>query len=238
MTALLAVPSLVPAQGASPLVEWPVYGGDAGGMRYSALSDINRETVSRLTSAWSWSTGESAIPATDSTKAARPGNFQVTPIMVNDTLYLSTPFNRVVALDATTGRELWSYDPRAWSFGQPSNGTGFVHRGVAMWTDGRERRIFMNSRWRLIALDAATGTPVPTFGVNGEVDLTAGLDWPVNRLHYTNTSPPVVWGDLVILGNGVGDRLMYHNDPPGDVQAFDVRSGRRVWRFRTVPGRG
>ena len=238
VTALFATPTLLAAQQASPLQEWPVYGGDAGGMRYSPLTDINGDNVQRLTSAWSWATGEAAIPATDSTRPARPGNFQVTPIMVNDTLYLSTPFNRVVALDATTGRELWSYDPRAWSFGQPSNGTGFVHRGVAMWTDGRERRILMNSRWRLIALDAATGRPIPSFGTNGEVDLTADLDWPVHRLHYTNTSPPVVWGDLVILGNGVGDRLMYRNDPPGDVQAFDVRTGRRVWRFRTVPRPG
>jgi quinoprotein glucose dehydrogenase len=225
-------------QGPSALVEWPVYGGDPGGMRYSPLADVNRDNVQRLVPAWSWATNEAPIPPTDSTRAARPGNFQVTPLMVNDTLYLSTPFNRVVALNAATGRQLWEYDPKAWSFGQPSNGTGFVHRGVAMWTDGRERRILMNSRWRLIALDAATGKPIPSFGTNGEVDLTTGLEWPVNRLHYTNTSPPVVWGDLVILGNGVGDRLMYRRDPPGDVQAFDVRTGRRVWRFRTVPREG
>jgi len=112
---------------------------------------------------------------------------------------------------------------------------GFVHRGVAAWSDGRERRIFLNSRWRLIALDAATGKPVPSFGVNGEVDLTANLIRPVNRLHYTNTSPPVIWRDLVILGNGVADRLTYRGDPPGDVQAFDARTGRRVWRWSPIP---
>jgi quinoprotein glucose dehydrogenase len=227
-----------PRAAASPLVEWPTYGGDAGGMKYSPLTDVNRETVVRLRPAWSWATGERAIPQTDSTKAARPGNFQATPLMINDTLYLSTPFNRVIALDAETGRQLWQFDPGAYRAGQPSNGTGFVHRGVASWTDGRERRIFMNSRWRLIALDAATGKPIASFGTDGEVDLTSGLSRPVNKLHYTNTSPPVVWGDLVILGNGVGDRLVYRNDPPGDVQAFDVRTGRRVWRFKTVPERG
>ena len=226
------------SQGTSQLVEWPVYGGDPAGMKYSRLTDVNRDNVSGLTRAWTWATDEQPIPPTDSTKAARPGTFQATPLMLNDTLYLSTPYNRVVALDANTGRQLWRFDPGSHTHGQPSNGTGFVHRGVAMWTGGGERRVFINSRWRLIALDAATGKPVPSFGTNGEIDVTAGLGWTVNPLHYTNTSPPVIWGDLVILGNGVGDRLMYRKDPPGDIQAFDARTGRRVWRFRTVPQPG
>ena len=223
-----------PADGTS----WPFYGGDPGGMKYSPLASINRDNVNHLAPAWEWTVGEAAIPQTDSTKAARPGNFQVTPLMINDTLFLSTPFNRVVALDAHTGRLLWSYDPGAYRYGQPSNGTGFVHRGVATWTDGNQRRIFMNSRWRLIAIDAATGQPISTFGANGEVDLTATILWKVNQLHYTNTSPPVVYKDLVIVGNGVGDRLTYPNDPPGDVQAFDVRTGRLVWRFNPIPQPG
>ncbi|MGZ8378519.1 MAG: alpha/beta fold hydrolase [Gemmatirosa sp.] len=217
---------------------WPVTGGDAGGMRYSPLTGIDRRNVGALEVAWTWATGETPIARTDSTLAARPGAFQATPLMIGDTLFLSTPYNRVVALDAATGRELWSYDPGAYRAGQPSNGTGFVHRGVAAWSDGRTRRIFINSRWRLIALDAATGKPVATFGTGGEVDLTAQLTRPVNRRHYTNTSPPVVVGDLVIVGNGVGDRLAYRNDPPGDVQAFDVRTGRRVWRFSPIPQAG
>src|SRR6202011_4160686 len=79
------------------------------------------------------------------------------------------------------------------------------------------------------------GTPIPGFGSGGEVDLTAQLSRKVNRLHYTQTSPPVVWDDLVIVGNGVADKLIYPNDPPGDVQAFDVRTGRRVWRFSPIP---
>lgn len=226
------------AQAAGGMVEWPTYGGDAGGMKYSRLRDIDRSNVSRLEQAWTWDTGDPANPPADSGRPARPGNFQATPLMINDTLYLPTPLNQVVALDANTGRELWRFDPGAYRYGQPSNGTGLVHRGVAMWTDGRERRIYINSRWRLIALDAGTGRPIPSFGTNGEVDLTLGLSRPVNRLHYTNTSPPVVWGDLVILGNGVGDRLMYRGDPPGDVQAIDARTGRRVWRFNPVPGPG
>jgi quinoprotein glucose dehydrogenase len=231
---LLAAAPLAGQAGA----DWPVHGGDPGATKHSALDGIDRGNVARLRPAWEWRVGERAVPDTDSTRAARPGNFQATPLVIGDTMYLSTPFNRVVALDAGTGGELWSHDPGAWRYGQPSNGTGFVHRGVATWTDGVERRIFMNSRWRLIALDAATGRPVPGFGEGGEVDLTTDLLWPVNRLHYTNTSPPVVWGDLVIVGNGVGDRLVYERDPPGDVQAYDVRTGRRVWRFNPIPQPG
>ncbi len=235
---LLALLLLAPSAPAQAGADWPVYGGDAGGTKYSSLDQIHRENVAMLQPAWEWRVGESAIPESEGVKAARPGNFQATPLVIGDTMYLSTPFNRVVALDAGTGRQLWEYDPGAYRFGQPSNGTGFVHRGVATWSDGRERRIFMNSRWRLIALDATTGRPIPEFGEGGEVDLASDLLWEINRLHYTNTSPPVVWGDLVIVGNGVGDRLAYRNDPPGDVQAFDVRTGRRVWSFNPIPQPG
>jgi len=226
------------AEGARKPNEWPVYGGDAGGLKYSPLTTIDRSDVSRLTVAWTWKTGEQPVTPPGATIPARPGQFQVTPLAIGDTLFLSTPFNRVVALDAATGRELWAYDPHAYDAGQPSNGTGFVHRGVATWSDGKQRRILIASRWRLIAIDAATGKPIPTFGANGEVDLTANILWSVEHKHYTNTSPPVVYGDLVIVGNGVGDRLVYKRDPPGDIQAFDVRTGKRVWRFNPIPQPG
>jgi quinoprotein glucose dehydrogenase len=231
-------PVMYSAEGVRKPNEWPVYGGDAGGLKYSPLTTIDRSNVARLAVAWTWKAGEQAIPRTDSTIAARPGQFQVTPLAIGDTLFFSTPYNRVIALDAGTGRELWAYDPKAYVAGQPSNGTGFVHRGVATWSDGKERRILIASRWRLIALDAATGRPIPSFGTNGEVDLTANILWSVEKKHYTNTSPPVVYRDLVIVGNGVGDRLVYKRDPPGDVQAFDVRTGRRVWRFNPIPQPG
>ena len=161
--------------------------------------------------------------------------------MIGDTLFLSTSYNRVVALDANTGRELWSYDPQAYSPASRRTAPGFVHRGVATWTDGKQRRIFINSRWNLIALDAATGKPIRDFGDTGVVDLTRELNRngkAVNKLHYTQTSPPVVWRDLVIVGNGVADKLVYPNDPPGDVQAFDVQTGKRVWRFSPMPQTG
>jgi quinoprotein glucose dehydrogenase len=220
-------------------VDWPAYGNDAGGLKYSPLADVNRSNVTKLEMAFTWEAREQPVPASEGQKPARPGQFQATPLAIHDTLFFPTPFNRVIALDASSGRQFWSYDPQPWKvYGQPSNGTGFVHRGVATWTDGRQRRVFMNSRWRLIALDASTGKPIDSFGTHGEVDLTADLSRPVRKEHYTNTSPPVVWGNLVILGNGVGDRLVYHGDPPGDIQAFDVRTGKRVWRFKTVPEPG
>jgi quinoprotein glucose dehydrogenase len=228
--ALVALPMTLRAQA----VEWPAFVGDLGAMKYSALTDINRGNVAQLKLAWEWATSET--PTTE--PRTRPGNFQATPLMIRDTLYLSTPYNRVIALDATTGKLLWEYDPKPWAAGQVPNGTGFVHRGVATWTDGRERRLFMNSRWNLIALDAATGKPIRGFGDTGVVDLTARLarnGKPINKVHYTQTSPPVVWRDLVIVGNGVADRLIYPNDPPGDVQAFDVRTGKRVWSFSPIP---
>jgi quinoprotein glucose dehydrogenase len=218
-------------------VDWPFYGGDPGGMKYSTLADINATNVSRLAPAWQWSTGEKALDEF----GTRPGNFQATPLMIGDVLYFSTPYNRVVALNAESGAQLWAFDPKAYEDGQPPNGTGFVHRGVAAWRDranGNALRIFINSRYRLICLDAATGKPVDSFGTHGIVDLSKGLVWEINKTHYTNTSPPVVYKDLVILGNGVGDRLVYRNDPPGDVRAFDAHTGKQVWSFRPIPQPG
>ncbi len=232
--AVLAATATPVAAARAQIVEWPTFGGDLASTKFSKLTDIDRSNVARLTKAWEWATGETP----NAEFRTRPGNFQATPLMLGDTLFLSTSYNRVVALDATSGRELWEYDPKAYTAGQPSNGTGFVHRGVATWTDGKQRRIFINSRWNLIAIDASTGKPVRSFGDTGVVDLTARLDRngkKVNKLHYTETSSPVVWRDLVIVGNGVADRLIYPNDPPGDVQAYDVRSGKRAWSWSPIP---
>lgn len=232
----LAAAAALPAS--AQRVGWPVPSGDPGAMRWSPLADVNRGNVGSLEVAWTWKTGEHAIPAGPGQKPSRPGLFQVSPVVIGDTMYLSTPYAQVAALDARTGRELWKYDPEVWRAGQPSNGTGFVHRGVATWSNGRERRVFINARWKLVALDARSGRPIPSFGEGGEVDLVKRLRRPVNRLHYTNTSPPVVYGNVVIVGNGVGDRLRYRNDVPGDVQAFDVHTGERVWSFKTIPDSG
>ncbi len=216
--------------------DWPYYGADQAGTKFSPLSNINTANVARLTLAWKWQTGEQPLP----TYGTSPGMFEATPIVLDGTMYLSTPYNRVVALDPATGRERWSYDPQAYLDGQVPNGTGFVHRGVAVWRDRRSGalRVLINSRYRLIELDAKSGLPVPGFGEHGVVNLLAGLQWPVNPKHYTNTSPPLVYRDLVIVGNGVADRLIYRRDPPGDVRAYDARTGREVWNFHTVPRDG
>ena len=221
--------------------DWPTYGGDAGAMKYSPVTDIDRGNVANLVEAWSWDTGDEPIsgprlPVTG--QRVRPGNFQTTPVVLNDTMYLSTPYNRVVALDADSGSEIWSYDPHTTEWGQPPNGTGFVHRGVAVWTGSGERRVFINSRWRLIALDSRTGEPIESFGRDGEIDLTEHLIWRTNPLHYTQTSPPVIYDDLIILGNGVWDGFVYERDPPGSIQAFDVHTGELVWSFGLIPQEG
>lgn len=221
--------------------DWPVYGGDPGGSKYSTLDQITRDNVGRLELVWSWETGDQPVPAARTPFAGddvTPGKFQGTPLVVNDTMYITTSYTRVVALDAETGEEFWSYDPRVYDWGRQPRGCGFCHRGVAMWTDGSERRIFINTRWRLIALDAASGKPIPSFGEGGEVNLTEDLVWEVNPLHYTNTSPPMVWRDIVITGSGMPDGRIYRRNPPGDIQAFDVRTGKRVWSFHTIPQDG
>lgn len=218
--------------------DWPSYGGDPGAMGYSPLDQIDPDNVSGLELAWSWDTDEEPISGPRLPvpgESVRPGAFEVTPLVLNDTMYLSTPYNRVVALDPSTGREHWVFDPETVRWGQPPNGTGFVHRGVAIWSGPDERRIFLNTRWRLIAIDAGTGEVIEDFGRSGEVDMTEHLQWPTNPLHFTQTSPPVVWGDLVILGNGLWDGFVYERDPPGHVFAFDVHTGELRWRFDLIP---
>jgi glucose dehydrogenase len=219
-------------------VEWPVTGGDPAALHRSPLTDIDTATVGTLAPAWTWWTGEREHRVSSGRAGVWPGAFEATPVMVRDTLYVSTPFNRVAALDANTGRRLWLFDPRADTMPLLGNRRGWVHRGVALWSGDGARRVFMTTRWRLIALDARTGVPVPGFGKGGEVDLTRDLRWPVDPRQLANTSPPLVVGDLVIVGSAVADQITFPRDPPGDVQAFDARTGRRVWRWDPVPGPG
>jgi len=214
--------------------QWPQPAGDQGAAHYSPLEQITPANVNRLQVAWEWRPNEKDLPQF----GTRPGAFQASPIVVDNVMYVSTMYYGVAALEPSTGKELWRYDSKAYEDGQPPNGTGYVHRGVVAWKDGDRLRIFLNARYKLIQLDAKTGTPVPTFGTNGIVDLSEGLVWAINRKHYTNTSPPVIYKDLIIVGNGVGDRLTYKNDPPGDVRAFNARTGKLVWTFHTIPQRG
>src|SRR5882724_2697488 len=214
--------------------EWPYYGGDQASTKYSNLTQINKNSVSTLTLAWTWKTGEQELKQF----GTHPGTFENTPLMIDNVLYVTTAYNQVAALNAETGAQLWKFDPKSYVDGQPTNGMGFSHRGIAAWRDGKKLRLFLNTRYRLICLDARTGQPVTSFGENGIVDLSQGLIWPIKKLDYTQTSPPVVYKDLVILGSVIGDRLVYRNDPPGDVRAFDARTGKQVWSFHTIPQSG
>jgi len=216
--------------------QWPHYAGDQAASHYSPLNQITAANVGRLAIAWEWKPGEKALPEF----GTRPGAFQNTPLMIDGVLYVSTPYNQVAALDAASGKELWRYDPKAYEDGQPPNGQGFAHRGVVAWRDpsSNQLRIFLNARYKLIQLDAKTGQPVESFGKGGQVDLSEGLVWAINKKHYTNTSPPLIYKDLIIVGNGVGDRLTYKNDPPGDVRAFHARTGKLAWKFNTIPQKG
>jgi glucose dehydrogenase len=222
--------------------DWPVYGGDPGGNKYSSLNQINKTNVADLEIAWKWSTGEKTDPA----RGVHLGPFEAVPLMIDDVLYLSTSYTRVVALDAKSGKQIWSYDPRSYEVGTHAEQLGILrgthHRGVAAWTDGKQRRILLNTRWRLIALDTQKGQPIATFGREGEVDLTEAMGRTENKYEYDQTSPPVVYKNLVILGSRVPDPHPYDNKrpgpPPGDIMAFDVKSGKLVWRFRTIPIKG
>jgi quinoprotein glucose dehydrogenase len=213
--------------------QWPVYGGDDGGSKYSPLEQINRSNVAGLKPVWEWKSGENPLPQFKAT----PGPFEGTPVMIGDVLYFPTSYYRVMALDADTGRERWSYDPKAYEDG-PDPNTRYSHRGIAAWKDGGSLRIFLNVHQKLICLDASTGKPVLSFGDNGVISLTHDLRWQVNPKHYSNSSPPVIYKDLVIVGSNVNDNMVYQKDPPGDVRAFNAHSGKLVWTFHTVPVAG
>lgn len=215
---------------------WTYYGGDAGGTRYSALRQVTRENVEHLRVAWTYHTG-ALQPETDLNKKAA---FEATPILVDGTLYLTTPFNQVIALDPGTGEAKWTYDPkidRSHDYSEVSS------RGVAYWSDARaadgaacKLRIFEGTLdARLIALDGKTGKPCDGFGAAGTVDLTSGVDYrPEFRGNYQITSAPTIIGDLVIVGSSIGDNMSV-NMPRGSVRAYDARTGALRWTWDPIP---
>ena len=214
------------------MLEWPYVGAEQAHTKYSVADDITVSNVDELEIAWRWDPNEKPLEA----YGTRPGPFQATPVMVGNVLYLSTMYTRVAALDAETGAELWVFDPRAYEGGPRGAGpSGFKHRGIAYWRDGENARIFLNSRDRLYAINAVTGELDTSFGEDGSIMLTEGHGRPVTRHEFDQTSPPVVFEDLVIVGSRVPDGVQHKFDPPGSVQAFDVRTGDRRWVFFTIP---
>jgi len=223
-----------PADGA--IVDWPYYGGDAGGSRYSPLTEIDKHNVTELKIAWEYHTGD----VSDGNGGRRKSEFEATPIVVDGSMYLSTPFNRVVALDPETGQEKWSFDPKIDLHAPYSE--GLVNRGVALWTDPGKaegdtcrRGIFLATiEARLFALDAATGLPCADFGTAGQIDLTRGVANIVRRGEYEETSAPAIADDLVIVGSSIADNDRV-DSPSGVVRAFDARTGKLRWSWNPIP---
>ena len=192
---------------------WPRYGG-ADGDHYSQLGQINRANVHRLKQAWIYDTGEK-------------GDIQTNPVVIGQTLYAYTPHQKVIALDAATGKLKWKFDSGIVST-QPA-------RGVAYWTDGKDERIFAGVMNYLYCLDARTGKPIPGFGEDGRIDLRKGLREPWEKQSIALTSPGSIYKDLIIVG---GRDPETHPAPPGDIRAFDVHTGALQWVFHTIPRPG
>jgi len=212
--------------------DWIAVGGDRGSMRYSSLSQINQDNVDLLQTAWTYHTGE--------LDRARKKIIECTPVVVDGVMFITTGHLRVVALDAATGKEIWQFDPFENGGPQTPLASGGVNRGVAYWTDGRpngERRVFLGSAsGHLYSLDAATGKLDPDFGTGGVKDLREDLEVDISKLGYGPTSAPAIWGDTIMVGVSCGEGP--GPAAPGDIRAFDVRTGMQVWRFHTVPRAG
>jgi len=199
--------------------DWLNAGNDKGGMRYSSLKQIDRSNVSKLQPAWTYHGGD-----------ASPGStIECTPLIVDGVMYVTTSSLKIVALDAATGHEIWRYNPHS----------GGVNRGVAYWSDGKpngQRRVLMGTPdGRLFSLDAQTGIPDPAFGSNGILDLRIGIERDIRGMTYGVTHSPMVFENLVYLGFLVSEGMP---GAPGDIRAFDVRTGKEAWRFHTVPRPG
>ena len=199
--------------------DWAFYGKDPGGARYSTLTQINPANVAALRPVWTYDPGETAA------------SFETTPLVIGNVMYVSTPRERVVALDAETGREIWSYDlhvPR------PNS-----HRGVSYWPGDRKtpaRIVAATSDGRLFLLDAKTGKPAGGFGDNGVVNLRAGVTDKFPNALYGVSSPPAVYRNLIILGPRTQESPP--KGPTSEIRAFDVFTGKRVWSFHTLPQPG
>jgi quinoprotein glucose dehydrogenase len=228
---LLATIGAVARGQSRPPTEWPVYGGDAGGTRFAAIDQIDRENVATLRAAWTFNTGE-----------REPGSrsFEATPILVDGTLYFSTPLGKIIALDPVTGQERWRHDAKV----SARNGFGdFTSRGVSTWVDRQaapstpcQRRIIAPTiDGRLFALDARDGTPCSGFGTNGVVFLREGLrNKPFEFAEYEVTSPPAIIGGLIVVGSAIADNNRT-DAASGEVRAYDARTGTKVWSWDPVP---
>jgi quinoprotein glucose dehydrogenase len=217
------------------LSEWPQFGGDEGNTHYTAVDQITPGNVEHLQVAWTYNTGDvapGALPDPFNSPA-----MQMTPILADETLYICSPLNRVIALNPTTGEELWHYDANPDTKGVYT----VTCRGVAYHRDvsaesGEQcasRVLTGTMDGRLLAIDAKTGLPCEAFGQSGEVDLKAAFE-DVRPGEYANTSPPVVVGDVVILGANIADNYRA-GVPSGVIRGFDALTGALVWAWEPLP---
>ncbi len=230
---LLLLCSALAARAEPPATaDWPVTGGDPGGARFSPLADIDRSNVAKLRIAWTYRYGDLYDGGWLPDRVNKGTAMETTPIVVDGRLIFTTPTNRVIALEPETGAELWAFDPKIDTERRFAN--MIINRGVGYWRGDGGARVFLATLdARLIALDAATGARVPDFGANGEVDLTQGIAPLTDPWEYNVTSPPLVVGDVVVVGSSIAD-LIRAKSPPGDVRAFDARTGKRLWTFETL----
>ncbi len=205
--------------------DWSVYLGDAAASHYSELKQINTGNVHRLKVAWIYRTGDQ-----------RPGNqsqIQCNPLIIDGVLYGNSPQLKVFALNAATGKSLWTFDPFA---DNPGDTATDVNRGVVYWTDGKDRRLLFTAGPYLHAINANTGKQIVSFGKVGRVDLREGLGRDVSKLYMASRTPGAVYRDLLIQGTVVSEGP--GPSAPGHVRAYNVRTGKMEWIFRTIPWPG
>ena len=212
---LLLVTVLGAQEGDSARRDWPAYGGDAEGTRYSPLTQINRSNVGQLKMAWQFDPSEGPLT----------GRFQAQPIVVDGILFTVTPGGSVAALDGATGKLKWS-----WKSGARTPG-----RGLTYWTDGREHRLLAGFGRYIYAIDATTGKPFRDFGRGGRIDLHYDLDRDPEKQSVSLTTPGVIYKDLYIVGGRTSEALPASF---GDIRAYNVRTGRLQWTFHTIPRPG
>ena len=207
--------------------DWPKYGGNSGGSRYSELTQINLQNVNQLQLAWTFDTGEG-----DNSDGR---GMQCQPIVVNGVMYGTTPSLKLFAVSASSGKEIWKFDP----FGSTGLKPNFHPvRGVVYWEEGTDKRILYSVGSKLLAINAITGEPILSFGKNGMTDLHQGLGdvatlgYDVNQFGISSTTPGVIFNNLLIMGSSVSEG---GNAVPGHIRAFNVKTGELEWVFRTVP---